>query len=73
MAQKDSDYNKCSECGTVIKKVSKRCRGCIAKSDRKATSDEVVLREVAKTSAGKAAKKFGVSISTIRNILLKYR
>lgn len=69
-------YNRCA-CGETIKKDSKQCRKCTGKSGptaaKKLPSDQEVLREVEKTSANKAAKKYGVSYTTIKNIVLRYK
>lgn len=77
MAQKDSDYNRCSNCKEVISKKARMCQKCTGKSGptaaKKLPSDQEVLKEVDKTSANKAAKKYNVSYTTIQKIVLKYK
>jgi hypothetical protein len=71
----EKKYNRCA-CGETINKGSKQCRKCRGKAGSTAASplpnDNQIIREVNKTSTPKVAAKYGVSVTTIKRILLKY-
>lgn len=69
--------NECEICRKPIRKAAKRCKkhaqmlsGPIRK---KLPSDSEILRMVAKSSQSKVAAELGVSVNTIKNIVLKYK
>ena len=68
-------YNRCA-CGETINKNSKQCRECTGKSGPTASkplpSDREIIKKVNKTSAPKVAAEYKVSVTTIKNILLRY-
>lgn len=69
--------NSCEICRTAIGKKAKRCQKHSGMLDgpitNKLPSDQEILRMVEKTSQAQVAKKLGVSITTIKKIMLKYR
>lgn len=76
MVRQDSDYNKCDSCGVVIKKTSKKCRRCAGNAGKFAKNlppDAQIVKEVEETNIPKVANKYGVGLSTIQKILLKYK
>jgi len=68
-------YNRCA-CGETIRKGSKQCRKCRGQSGSTAgmplPNDKQIIKEVNNTSIAKVAAKYGVSVSTIKRVLLKY-
>lgn len=68
--------NECEICRTPIGGKAKRCpkhAGMLSGPiTNKLPSDQTILSEVKATSVAKVAKKYNVSVTTIKKILLKY-
>lgn len=71
-----SKYESKCACGNAKEKKAKKCARCsnIANSptNKKIPSDQTVLRMLEKKSAAQVARELEVSITTIKNIKLKY-
>ncbi len=66
--------SKCS-CGAAKEKKAKKCGRCSNISNspyKRLPPDDVILVMLTKKSAAKVAKELGVSITSIKNIKLKY-
>lgn len=72
-----SKYSSECSCGSAKEKKAERCARCsnIRNSPHKSKlpPDEKILLMLPKESAPKVAKKLGVSLTTIKNIKLKYK
>ena len=71
-----SKYESNCACGKVKEKKAKKCARCSnienSPSKKKLPTDDVVLLMLTKKSAAQVARDLGVSLTTIRNIKLKY-
>lgn len=71
-----SKYESNCSCGATKEKRAKKCARCSNKANSpyrpKPVPDEQVLLMLTKKSAAQVARELGISITTVKNIKLKY-